>query len=468
MNYTSPENSTRKPSGCQSSPPDESTAVALSISYSLVLVLAVTGNSLVINYARTNSRMKSNVFNYFLICMASADIIDVLTVAPIHWIFFFFGNKWIGGTIGTITCKLIYFSVEVSILVSVLTLVAITTDRYFAVCYMTYKPLSRVKTLVIIAGIWLASCLLASPQLYKFKVAEFSGQAYCFSSWTNDPVKELLGSQLEMVSKFALSYGIPLVLMIIMYAIIIRELRKRLHTCVTEQNESLQRRIERQNRPLVEMFITLVIIFAICWFPVHVNHMLIAFDYQTYLCLPSIVPLLFYLLAHANAVINPLLYFIFINAFRNELKRNVKRLCGWPSKNRRQRGRFTTFSRLTTFFKSRSTTLDHNLDPTDQTYQTSPKFRSTESPNIDTIATGQTNEAITTEAEIDIHKKPSTIRPLQFERGLGRRRRFSFESGPTSPRRLTLSSHVNKAFEKDLSRGDFKSASLPWKFNTFV
>ncbi|KAK3701534.1 hypothetical protein QZH41_007901 [Actinostola sp. cb2023] len=353
MNATNAPNSTGIPSTCQASPPDQLTAVSFSVSYGLVLVLAVIGNSLVINFARTNGRMKSNVFNLFLICMATADILDVLIVAPLHWIYFFFVNKWIGGVFGTISCKLLYFLVDVSIFASVLALVAISFDRYFAVCYMNYTPLSRVKTLVIIAGIWAGSCLLSTFTLYKFQIVEFKGQSYCVAFWNNnDAEKEKLTVKYEMSIKFAVSYGIPLLLMIVLYALIIRELRRRLHSCVVEENQELKRQIAQQNRPLVEMFITLVTIFAICWFPVHVNHMLIAFDFQTYLCLPTAVPLVFYLLAHTNAAINPLLYFIFISGFRNELKRNAKAFWNWATKSRQESSHST--STWLTFFKSRS------------------------------------------------------------------------------------------------------------------
>jgi hypothetical protein len=204
--------------------------------------------------------------------------------------------------------------------------------------------------------------------------------------------------------------------------------------------------------------------------------MLIAFDYQTYLCLPTIIPLLFYLLAHANAVINPMLYFVFINGFRNELKRNAKWLCNWSSKTDSNKSRSATFSRLTTFFKSRSTKLSRNQnvsdEPTLQTKQQSPKpLRSTpESPLRMISKTDRTNNALSTETEADIHSQPSTFRPLQIERNLGRdmgdwEPQRSFESIQSS-RGLTLKSYVNRAYETDLNNRVPKS--LPWKFNTFV
>lgn len=395
---------------------DQATAVSLSISYGIVLIVAVVGNSLVINYARTNNRMKSNVFNLFLISMAAADIIDVLFVVPLHWIFFYYNNLWIGGGFGKISCKLIYFLVEVSIFASVLTLVAITMDRYFAICHINHAPLSRVKTRLIVVGIWIGSCLLSSIQLYKFKLIDYNGRSYCVSSWNQpNPGKREIMVQYEMTIKFAVSYGIPLLLMIVMYALVIRELRRRLLSLAVEENQELQKHIAHQNRPLVEMFITLVIIFAVCWFPVHVNHMLIAFDLDAYRRLPAALPLVFYLLAHANAAINPLLYFVFISGFRKELKKKTKRL--W---------RFvTTLTDLSSLSKQRKQShSDYQFQNNNRTPGQSPEPNSsTPEPflktlNIDTA--GSTNRGLSMDIEFyvtgTLYDQPDSSPTLSLNR----------------------------------------------------
>lgn len=64
-------------------------------------------------------------------------------------------------------------------------------------------------------------------------------------------------------------------------------------------------------------------IFAVCWFPVHVNHLLRSFDLSIYCGLPAFLPLSFFLLAHANCAINPWVWFMFSGYFRNMLKRVV-------------------------------------------------------------------------------------------------------------------------------------------------
>ncbi|XP_048578421.1 galanin receptor 2b isoform X2 [Nematostella vectensis] len=319
-------NATGNPSrGCSTSVPDSKSAVGLSVAFGIVLLFAVVGNAFVIWFARRSTRTKYTAFNYFLISMATADILDVISSTPIHWIFLFFGVEWVGGVMGEISCKVVYFLVNLSVYASVLTLVTITTDRYFAIRHVMYIPLSRRRMILVLSGIWALAGLFAAVQLYKFNVYYIRGRYYCYSSWNIDTKREIIFVKYEMVLTVAMSYGFPLVVMVIMYAFIIRELWKRLDIFAHDQNSSLERRIQRQNRPLVKMFVTLVTVFAICWFPVHVNHLLIAFDYQQYLCLPNVVPLTFYLLAHANAAINPFMYIIFIENFRNALANHV---CG--------------------------------------------------------------------------------------------------------------------------------------------
>lgn len=409
--------------------------------------------------------------------MASADIIDVLFVVPLHWIYFYYGNIWLGGAFGEISCKVIYFLVEVSIFASVLTLVVITMDRYMAICHMNYTPLSRAKTRIIVLGIWVGSCLLSTVQLYKFKTVEFQGQSYCVSTWnTNTVEKEKRMVKYEMTLKFALSYGIPLVLMIILNALIIRQLRRRLHSCVVEENQELQKQIAHQNRPLVEMFITLVTIFALCWFPVHVNHMLIAFDFKTYQCLPTAVPLVFYLLAHANAAINPLLYFIFISGFRNELKRKAVGVWNWATTKTES----STTSSWMSYFRSRSPSIrrrrsnhrNYTYQNNDKTFDknnvanhvtTEPCLKSLDVDNADSKKQ---------ELSVDVHVNnarslPDPSPPLPTKKGWVRGSKGHSRSYSSS-RSLKATSYTNNAFDTGNNNMLAKSSSLPWKLSTFV
>ncbi len=61
---------------------------------------------------------------------------------------------------------------------------------------------------------------------------------------------------------------------------------------------------------LVKMFVTVVVVFGICWFPYHA-YFLYAYHHKEIISLPITqhIYLAFYWLAMANSMINPIIYY---------------------------------------------------------------------------------------------------------------------------------------------------------------
>lgn len=146
--------------GGGSAAPTRSTAEVLAIAALLAAIVVVTigGNLLVIATVWTNRKMH-NITNYFLVCLATTDLLLGCLVLPLsvvntlspYWPF------------GAIFCN-IYISCDVMLCtVSILTLFVISLDRYFAVTTplryqgrMTSRIVWRVS-----AGIWMFSFVMA-------------------------------------------------------------------------------------------------------------------------------------------------------------------------------------------------------------------------------------------------------------------------------------------------------------------
>lgn len=270
--------------------------------------------------------------------MAASDILDVITAVPLSVAYLFVSVKWFPGGFGVFLCKLLPFLAYLSMGASVLTLTVMTIDRYFAIVRPMRRPLSKQLTMVAISLTWLISGAIFATELYKFRLFNDSGQVICAPRWVENILDSHKITVFEMVIRFVLLYLVPLLTMAKFYFQIVLHLWKRKAPGV--HIDKNQKRIEKQKRKVVRMLVTIVTLFAVCWLPAHVNHFLLMFNFKVYSCLPTSLTLTFYFLTHSNAAINPCLYLVFNESFREGFKHQVY--------NRLSRGNFNGSERLST------------------------------------------------------------------------------------------------------------------------
>ncbi|XP_055526244.1 dopamine D2-like receptor [Wyeomyia smithii] len=131
--------------------------------YATIFLLSVVGNLLVILTLAQNKRMRT-VTNVYLLNLAISDLLLGVFCMP----FTLVGQVLRKFIFGAIMCKLIPYFQAVSVSVAVWTLVAISLERYFAIC----RPLSsrrwqtQFHAYRMIAMVWLLSFLVNSPLCY--------------------------------------------------------------------------------------------------------------------------------------------------------------------------------------------------------------------------------------------------------------------------------------------------------------
>ena len=119
----------------------------------------------------------------------------------------FIGVNLISGYGGKISCKLVCFSVSVSIGLSISTLVIMSVDRYMAIVHVMTNPISSATTKKCIALSWIVSVLVGVPCLYKMDTRESEGgSTICRSVWSDDPEEHLSYSTLEECGKVLILY----------------------------------------------------------------------------------------------------------------------------------------------------------------------------------------------------------------------------------------------------------------------
>ena len=140
----------------------ESIKIGMTKAYAMIFIIALLGNCLGLLVVLKKSSRSTSVTNLFIANMAAADLLLTVTVMPFQIAFYYRGTTWIGGMLGTITCKALFYLIPVSIAATVLTMMLISFDRFYVVFYPLKQKIFR-KPKILTATIWILSFVLMLP-----------------------------------------------------------------------------------------------------------------------------------------------------------------------------------------------------------------------------------------------------------------------------------------------------------------
>ena len=296
---------------------EEDGKVAITAIYVILFLTAILGNVLVIYVVLRRPGMKSPT-NLLLVNMAIADLLFALFMFPLALIRYHVRGLWIGGAFGEFSCHTIFFMSHLPIAGSTTTLIFIALERFFAIMfpYTVIKIFRKVWIITVVT--WSSSALLMMPVGISAYTTEKNGQIYCDREWSvfGDPVK---ASRTFYDAAFAITYAAPLLFMTILYALISHKLWRRHmpgRPSAHGQHNSMLRK-----RKVVRMLITVVIVFALCWLPTHVQHYLITYFPDVHARLSLVTMVTMNLIGHTNPAINPCLLVGLNVRYRNEFFR---------------------------------------------------------------------------------------------------------------------------------------------------
>ena len=286
--------------------------------YCAAMLVSLLANSLLICVVRRNRRMRT-VTHHLIVNMAVADLLITVFHMPYMLHVYVTGSHQlhVSGILATLTCKVAGFSQDLSIACSVLSLVAIAFDRFFAILFPLKKVITQTRTKSIIATVWLVSLMVCAPLLYANRMEEDDEGAYCYEDWSPGFDNDTASRDFTVVL-FVILYACPLVLISVLYSSIVYRVWRR-----PALSSSLRggRFRGRTRRKVLKLLIIIVCVFLVCWLPYHVLFFMHYFTEKYHDCSPPEgVQFICRFSAHVNSALNPCLYFMLLKEYRKGLR----------------------------------------------------------------------------------------------------------------------------------------------------
>ena len=279
-------------------------------------VMSVIGNSLVICIIVKQQSIKTST-NCLILNLAVCDILTTVLLTPNFIKIVFLGGKWFSGLMRSFTCKMLEYGNSVTLYCSLLNLVDIAIDRCLAVTRpLSYKLSSKRLVKISIPVIWLISFSLPIESLLSAQLLYYDGDVWPRCEEIKDRgsldfyiiIVTLMGSFIALITLYSVTS----------YRLWRRDIPG-------EMPSNQKELVIRTARKVTILMISVVVVFFVSWAPASAFFLILEFGNagSTFGEVLTRYPLLFaisFWLICNNSAFNPLLYFIFIESFRQGLR----------------------------------------------------------------------------------------------------------------------------------------------------
>lgn len=308
--------------------------------YAITFVIGFIGNSLGLYIICKKCGIKAAT-HLLIANLACSNLLIVFIVIPTSVSFLYNGHYWLSGISGTVTCKISQYLFVFPIATSILTILVVSIDRFFAVCHPMRGQLFR-KPKKMTATIWICAAIVTSPIIVIFKVTPFPSPEIkwsCSQYFGQDPQLADTLSKVYYAALFALLYLLPLLIITVLYTIIGYKLYNRSIPGMS-RSPTFRDRVERSKRKVAKVMVMIVTAFAICWFPAHAVHYYVTFQKETVSRIPPYAISLLLWISHSNSAIDPFLYILLSHNFQREFRKIINQ-CNFRFERRLSRISFT-------------------------------------------------------------------------------------------------------------------------------
>ena len=233
----------------------------------LIFITSTLGNTMVVVVVYRERRMRTTV-NFLIVNMAVSDCLCTVIVIPklITQIFTYPAAWLITGAVGDALCRIMHFFQDVTVAVSLFSLLMIAMERYYAIsCSVVANPIPRKRCALMIAFTWMMSFLMYATRLWAFKLSIEEEGPICYHSWEQLAEDPLKAKEIEFFLHTILSVIVPFIVVTVLYTTILVRIRR---VSFPDDVRSVgRRRQQKRNRNVLRMLLAVVIAFGFCWFP---------------------------------------------------------------------------------------------------------------------------------------------------------------------------------------------------------
>ncbi|XP_069574130.1 endothelin receptor type B-like [Brachyistius frenatus] len=299
----------------------------------VIFAVGIIGNATLLRIIYQNKSMRNGP-NALIASLALGDLIYIAIDVPIN-VYKLLAMQWpfADSSFGLFLCKLFPFLQKASVGITVLNLCALSVDRYRAVASWSRIQGTGVPTVtaVGIVAIWLLSAVLAVPEAVGFDMVTFDYKNVTMTTCMLQPKTAFMTFYRDAKDwwLFGFYFCVPLACSAVFYGLMTCEMLR-------HQKGSLRislRHTHTQRREVAKAVFCLVLIFALCWFPLHLSRLLKRTVYESHdahRCeLLNFLLVLDYFsinMATVNSCINPIILYFVSKKFKNCFK---SCLCCW-------------------------------------------------------------------------------------------------------------------------------------------
>ncbi|KAH0510568.1 Pyroglutamylated RFamide peptide receptor [Microtus ochrogaster] len=295
--------------------------LALLLAGLIIFALALFGNALVV-YVVTRSKAMRTVTNIFICSLALSDLLIVFFCMPVTMLQNV-SDTWLGGAF---ICKMVPFVQCTAIVTEILTMTCIAMERHQGLVhpFKMKRQYTNQRAFTMLGVVWLVAIIIGSPMWHvqrlevKYDFLYEKEHICCLEEW-NSPMHQKIYTTFILVTLFLL----PLLLLLVLYGKIGYELwiKKRVgdSSALQTLHGKEMFKIARRKKRAVIMMVTVVALFAVCWAPFHVFHMMIEYsnfekeyDEVTIKMIFAIVQIIGFF----NSICNPIVYALMNENFK--------------------------------------------------------------------------------------------------------------------------------------------------------
>uniref|UniRef100_A0A8C5MNI0 G-protein coupled receptors family 1 profile domain-containing protein n=1 Tax=Leptobrachium leishanense TaxID=445787 RepID=A0A8C5MNI0_9ANUR len=333
-------------------------AIPATIFYTLLFIFGILANGLTILTLVKNGKMKVSSVRFYLLSLALADVLLLLTIPVTLYRYFWQYYPW---ALSDAVCKLYFMIRQVYCATTSWTIIAFTLERYIAICHPMWSVtgLRKSRMAYLLAFIWLLSLLTAIPVALVYGESSACILDYTATSQNDAVLDSTVCEMLEqnpyiiyksiLQTRSILFFVMPLLAIIIFHLLIFHHLnlnhrqREKIGLNSTHWHFSSSHVKQPRSRPFSEkkarqLMGAVVAAFFLCNFPdtasslmqIYIDnwnaHVYTVYTWlKTYLSLP-----LWYL----NSALDPILFCISSTSFRRACWETLRTFDPWHRKSR--------------------------------------------------------------------------------------------------------------------------------------